>query len=74
MILLCGNLQGFYARYIAVPKVMMKNERFWTLLVNLSKNAPVVKSLSINPLDDPCVNISSEENIIIVFEAADVLV
>lgn len=63
-----------YIQYIRVRKMMIKNQRLFSLLGELSKDAPAAKNFGITHLDDPILYISSKREILLMVQVAETFV
>lgn len=71
---LAANSREMNIRYIGVDRMMVKIQGVLLLLGKLVKDASVGKILGITHLDDPCLYISSEEDILLIIKAAYAIV
>lgn len=68
---LAANSRATYVRYIRVGKIMIKPKEVLPLIMNLDGNAPVVKTLGITHIDYTSRYISSEEKVILMYQAIE---
>lgn len=68
---LAANSKPTYPRYIFISKMMIKKGDILPLLVSLFMDALVLETLGIKHLDDPGINILTDEDILFMIWATD---
>lgn len=69
--ILAASCRTTYLRYVSACKKMIDHKVVLSLLVELNKDAPAKNILAITYLDDPSFYISSEQNRLLMNQAAD---
>lgn len=71
---LAANSRIVYQRHFEVCKIMITHKGMLRLLAKLSKDAPVVKTVTITHLDEPSLYIPSEKDILLIIQVANTFV